>query len=242
MKQPNSSDILEAKEYIRKRLDAELAMEHYLDRQLLKAAREIVSLAYSYNIPPTQFSFDYDMVLSFKVSQIIAKLKTLIEEYDIMLALSTPKMEEETLTEHIFREIDGITYSQRLNTYTNKFKSELESFISAGLIAGLSSSGLTNEIKKTYKHPKQGSIISDKVKGFSSYSRLLLLARHTIADAWMYADGEWMRKNGAVGYMVYRGSSYPCSVCDMTVGYHPINDYVLPVHPNCMCYAVPVYK
>lgn len=244
MIQPKNDDIQAARSYIRRRLAAENAMEHYLDRQLMKAAQEIVSLAYSMNIPPTMFSFEYDPVLSYKVRQIIARLNSLIEEYDITLALNTDKMDNKELSAYIFRDINGTTYSQRLNAYTNKFKSEMESFIKAGLIAGLSKSGLIDEIERTYKHPKQGSIITEDVrKGFSSYGRLLMLTRHTIADAWMYADMEYYRKKGAIGFMTFRGSSYPCDICSDYAGrLHTFAEPYPPLHPNCVCYAVPIYK
>lgn len=243
MNNPSEYDIIAAKEYLKKRLSAENSMEHFLDSILLKAAREIVSLCYRANIPPTLFSFSYDPIISLQVNRIIAQLEDDIYEMNMELALKTDKDDRESLMPYFDREINGITYSDRLHAYTSNFKKELQEFILVGLVVGMGEQKLKDHIRDSYKIPYKKGVISDKPhKGYSSYERMQLLTRHTIADVWMYAQAEWMRKNGAVGYMVYRGSSYPCAACDDNTGYHPITEYTLPVHPRCCCYAVPIYN
>lgn len=244
MVQPKQSDIKEAREYLRRRLAAEISMEHYLDRRLIAAAREIVDYAYSRHIPPTLFSFQFDPFLSTEVEHIIRKMIADIEEYDLLLATRTDREDSDILLPYIQRDIDGFTYHDRLTLYSNRFKTEVEQFIKAGLVAGLTKSALESVIAKSYKTPYKNTIISDvEHRGFTAYPRLLLLTRHTIADAWMHADMEYHLKRGAIGFMSYRGSSYPCQLCDdMAKVFHSFSEPYPPYHPNCCCYAVPIYK
>lgn len=234
--QPKQSDIVEAKEYLRRRLAAEVSMEHYLDRKLLAAAREIIKLAYSRNIPPTLFSFEYNPYLAAEVSSIINKLVDEIEEYNILAATTTEKAEKDELIPYIYREIDGATYRDRLNLYGIKFKLELQHFIAAQMLIGFSKTDAAHHIAAEYKHLKEG-------RGYSSYPRLLTLTRHTIADAWMHADMEHHLRNGAIGFITYRGSNFPCDTCaDYAGKFHTFAEPYPPLHPRCCCYAVPVYQ
>lgn len=244
MIQPKQSDIKEAREYLRRRLAAEISMEHYLDRRLIAAAREIVEYAYSRNIPPTLFSFQYDPFLAYEVERIIRILISEIEDYDFELADSTNRNEGKTLLPYMTRDIDGFTYHDRLTLYSNRFRDEVEQFIKAGLVAGLTKSALESVITKSYKTPYKNTIISDvEHRGFTAYPRLLLLTRHTIADAWMHADMEYHLRRGAIGFTTYRGSSFPCDTCaDYAGRFHTFDEPYPPLHNNCKCYAVPIYK
>lgn len=236
MVQPKQSDIAQAKEYLRRRLAAEVSMEHYLDRKLLAAAREIISLAYGRRIPPTLFSFEYDPFLSAEVTNIINALVDEIEEYNILVATMTDREDKGALVPYIYREIDGATYRDRLNLYGSKFKLELQHFIAAQMMLGFSKTDTSQHIAAEYKHLKEG-------KGYASYPRLLTLTRHTIADAWMHADMEYHLRRGAVGFITYRGSSYPCDTCSDYAGrFHTFAEPYPPLHVNCKCYAVPVYQ
>ena len=241
---PSHKDIEQAKDYIRKRLEAEISMEHYLDFVLMKAVRKIVDLSYKRTIPPSLFSFNFDPFMSAEIDNVIKELLFDIEDYDYKMATSTDKMDEESLLAYINREIDGITYHQRTSNYVTRFKLELQDFVTAGLIAGLGQSELVQEIKTHFKKPYSSSLIVDRPHfGQSSYVRLLVLTRHTIADAWMHADMESARQRGAVGFYSYRGSSYPCQLCDdMASVFHTFADPYPPYHPRCVCYAVPVYN
>lgn len=66
------------------------------------------------------------------------------------------------------------------------------------------------------------------------------MARSTLSMVWMRDLYLNAQESGKAGYMVFRGSSYPCSLCDYeTTYFHPIEQgMVLPVHANCCCFAV----
>lgn len=236
MIQPKQSDIAEAKEYLRRRLAAEISMEHYLDRKLLAAARKIISLAYGRHIPPTLFSFEYNPFLAAEATNIINALVDEIEEYNLLVATMTDREDKDALVPYIYREIDGATYRDRLNLYGTKFKLELQHFIAAQMILGFSKTDASQHIAAEYKHLKEG-------KGYSSYPRLLTLTRHAIADAWMHADMEYHIRKGAIGFITFRGSSFPCDTCaDYAGRFHTFVEPYPPLHVNCKCYAVPVYQ
>ena len=61
--------------------------------------------------------------------------------------------------------------------------------------------------------------------------------------AWGRAEQEYGEKNGAIGFRVFRGSSYPCAICDDECAYvHKVGEMVVPVHANCRCYIVFIYE
>lgn len=244
MRNPTRNEIADAKSYIRRRLSAEVSMEHYLDRQLLKAANEIISIAYNRNIPPSMFSFQYDPVLSYEVDRIIRKLLSDLEEFNYRMATATDKEDSDTLLLYINREISGFTYHERMVVYTSRFQSEIQNFIGAGLLLGWGMDKVLKSYRESYKTPYANTIMSDiKHKGMSSYNRLLVLTRHTIADAWMHADMEYSRRMGAIGFIPYRGSNYPCDTCSDHAGrFHDFSEPYPPFHPRCVCYAVPIYN
>lgn len=67
---------------------------------------------------------------------------------------------------------------------------------------------------------------------------LSLLTSFAITEGWMRWWGLNGIRNDAKGFFSFRGSSYPCSLCDSMIGYHPIADYMGAWHPHCKCYFV----
>lgn len=242
-KKPTAQEIDNAKEYIRRRLAAENSMEHYLDRKLLLAAKALVSLAVKHNIPPTLFSFNYDPLIALEANRIINTLTDEIEEYDFIMATQTDKADKDTLLPYINREINGISYRQRLETYTFGFKLEIQDIIKVGLLANMTQKALVQTVTALYKRPYTSKLTSHlEHRGQATYARLLTLTRHTIADTWMFADMESARKGGALGFIPFRGSNYPCEVCSDHAGrFHDFSEPYPPFHPHCVCFAVPIY-
>lgn len=80
----------------------------------------------------------------------------------------------------------------------------------------------------------------------SGAEQLLKNVDNTVALAWGYEDYDYALRNGALGFYVFRGSSYPCQTCQEQVGvFHPMEESVWshpPFHNNCVCYAVYVYR
>lgn len=71
----------------------------------------------------------------------------------------------------------------------------------------------------------------------SAWQNIVRNARGTVAVAWGREQRNWARRNGAVGFRVSRGSSFPCPLCDEEVADspHKMTDPVPPYHVNCCC-------
>lgn len=70
-------------------------------------------------------------------------------------------------------------------------------------------------------------------------SNVTNMARSTLAMAWMRSLLLDAEDDKMAGYFVFRGSTYPCGLCDDLVGFHSISEgMVLPAHSHCCCYCV----
>lgn len=72
---------------------------------------------------------------------------------------------------------------------------------------------------------------------------ITVIEQDTINRAFQYARVQQFRERGAIGYRTIRNSSFHCPYCDeMTHYIWPLDEVVLPYHPNCVCVAVPVFE
>ena len=165
----------------------------------------------------------------------------------------------------VFRNIKGKNIEDRLQGYKEDSKYEFEAFLAASMLLKRPISFVIQDFSQyattPYSSPTVKSVLSNKIpflisakmllqKGIvygqsgkynSALNSLTRLTEGSIADAFGFGDLDYMKKNGAIGYIARRGSSYPCQICDDNTGFHPITEMTLPVHPRCMCYAVPVF-
>ena len=100
------------------------------------------------------------------------------------------------------------------------------------------------------KREQYGRTFHDRLDGYvndfvyntqssrSPIKAMSLLASFAVAEGWMYWWGLNGKRNRATGFFSFRGSSYPCDLCNSMVGYHPISEYVGIWHPHCKCYFV----
>ena len=246
---PTEHQIEEAKSYVLRRVQAEQNILSRLDDYLLQAADKIIEISSRYNISPSLFRFSANKNLQNEVNEVIAWLKSILESYTLEYSSIPGKIEEKDLWPIINRERNGKTFRQRLHTYASRWGFELEAFIAAGLLKAMTTEAIQDAYKKNYRHPYnfiEGKGEAVRLKGASygtgrytiTRNMLSTLLRATVADAWMMADMETAKLNGATGFYSYRGSSYPCSLCDSMTGYHPIIDFPGIWHPNCKCYFV----
>jgi hypothetical protein len=254
-------DIQEAKAFIRKRVEAELSMQKHLDEALLWAAKEIITISYKYKIKASMFKFSANPNLKSEVDAVLAKLRAMLYEYTETLSVVVDEAQKDDIIAFINEESYGSTLKERINTYTNRFKYEVEAFIASGLLMGYAASKLLSTIRANLSAPYnnqlfrntvvRGGMAATRIKtggitygqGHSNSARNLLntLTRNIIGAAWMNVFGTWAYNKGAVGFYSFRGSSYPCAFCDSQVGYHPIHEYKGYWHLNCRCYFVFVY-
>ena len=255
-------DIQEAKAFVLRRVDAEISMQNHLDEALLWAAREIVAISYRYKVKPNLFRFSANAQMQREVDAVIAKLREMLYEYVETLSVAVEEEKKPVIVAHINEESYGSTLKERIHIYTNRYKYELEAFMAAGLLFAYSKDKLLSTVRANLSAPYnnnlfrntvvRGGMVATRIKtngisygqGHSNSARNLLntLSRTVIGDAWMYIYGENAKAMGATGFYSYRGSLYPCALCDSMVGYHKIEDYQGLWHPNCRCFFVFTYN
>lgn len=256
-------------ELIRKRIQRENSLTRAMRAELLRTFGILADIGYSSSMPPEMFRFsnlksekevkkavtDLVMWLYFNELEYADKvIKDVVTAYGVAMPLKAG--------DFLNSPYNGTTNRQRLRIYANRLKYEMESWIAAGLALKLSKDALKEAFSMNSNNPYGNKVFQKAaVKGAFSATRLrtkgkswgvgnctsaenLLkrLIRHTVADAQRRAVWLAFSKTGVIGFNVRRGSSYPCSLCDSMVGFHPMRYANMPpYHPNCCCYAVPVY-
>ncbi len=252
---PTTEEIEQAKEYLRKRLEAENSMRANLEKYMQEAARRLVDIAYKRNIPPAMFRFSYDIWLEREVKEVIGWLKDQIDDAVCTLAIAGGEGDAHEIILYVFDENHSKTFRQRENVYANRFKYEVEAAIAAGLILGVAKEELKKSmevnIRSPYSNPyfvealgSRTAAVRLKEKGVTygtgrsnvAFNLLDRLSVNAVSQGWMR---HWQNMHpSASGFYSYRGSSYPCSLCDSMVGWHPIADYAGGWHLNCKCFFV----
>lgn len=266
------TDIEKAIYYAKRRIDKTELMTTAIKSKYLNVFKRICTLTYNQGVAPSYFTFEKYIQLQNKVDGEINKLMRdlyqIIEQYSIAcssLAMNKNDREDELdVIGYINRPIDGRDINARLAEYGEKAKYEFEAFVAAGLILNKSVNAVFTDFKASLFNPyssvyikevmalKNAKIAAKRLlsrgisygsgKYIATMNSIFRLGEGTQDYAYNWADEQYMALNGAIGYIVFRGSSYPCQACDDNTGFHPIGSYALPVHPRCVCYKVPVYK
>ena len=252
---PTENDIEQAKAYVRRRLEAEDSMTLNLERYMKEAARRIADIAWRYRVPPSLFRFSADCNLEAEVDEVIRWLKAKIEEAAFTLATAYGDEDDKDIIAYISAENHGKTFAQRNDTYCRRFKFELEGALAAALILGAAKDKAVQAVNAYLRMPYANPMFREAAKMDASATRLQSggisygpgravamlnaldnLTGHAVSQGWMkhWADIH----DGAAGFFSYRGSSYPCSLCDTMVGWHPMSDYRGGWHLRCKCYFV----
>lgn len=256
---PTEQEIARAKEYLVLRLRAERLAVSEMDAALVSAARRIVAISRRFNIPPESFRFSADPELQAQVRSVLALLREAL--YDRVEKLDTFQDEKEEegvfVAPALTETIKDKTFKQRLAEYTSRWGYELEAAIAGAALSGIRDEGkIVDGIRDYLEHPYDNPWIKDNMgkgdavrleniphygmgKPIASRTALGVLLTTVVAKGWMQ---NWRRENeGKRGYYVYRGSSYPCEICDAQVGFlHAMDDYegMPPYHPSCKCWVV----
>lgn len=251
----------EAKEYLIKRLSAEISFQNNLETIIEDYAYKLTDIAYAANVPPNLFTFEYNDTIKKNVDAIISEIRQLIVTITETLAVATHTDDKDSILDYISRDISGNNFYERLDGHIDTLKRELEGVIAASLLIGASKSDSKAGLKKYLRYPYQNPIFQEasklntgkaevlKSKGLhlgigisnSAFNSINMLGRYTISDAWMNWYYDKYDGIGAIGYNVKRGSSYPCSLCDSNVGFHTDGN-LPPYHPSCCCIAIPVFE
>ena len=269
---PTEEDIAAAKEYILQREEYAGLLGDRIDELIAAAAERVVIICYRYNVEPKLLyissAFNADMMAEIAVvmDELEATILRLMLEYSTMVTLNSARAVG--LAEWMYslgkggRGLQGTLYG-----YMYKMMKDWEAAIAAMRYAGLDAAKATTRIK-TYLHqiynmPEVRSAFRRWQEFAATYIRsrgvqygavgisnngstnVVNMAKNTLQMAWMrnlWLDG--MEDDTLAGYYVSRGSTYNCDICDDHCGYWPKERFegVIPVHPNCQCFAIPIYN
>ncbi len=254
---PTGDQIQEAKRFLQTRIEAEISVKNNIEEYMIEAARKIIVVSQKYNISPRLFRFSSNESLKEEVDEIIRELKDNIIYATEILSVYDREEDKGAILTFLNAERYGKTFKQRVNEYANRYKFELEAAIAAGIFLGKTGEDTLSAILRSLSAPYNNPDIKDsfgkglsatriETKGMSygvgksnsAYNLITTLSRNDIGLAWMWWYGDQALRNGAMGFYSFRGSSYPCAICDDMVGFHPIQDYKYQWHINCRCYFV----
>lgn len=154
-------------------------------------------------------------------------------------------------------EIYGHTSRQRTEKYLAHFAEDIVRMAKAGILLGYAPQKILSAVRTGYKEPYLTSVITKACKknisiatpsygkGIyrSAYRNIIRNARQMVALAWGRAQQQYGKRQGAIGFRVFRGSSFPCPVCDAECEYtHTFRDPFPPFHVNCVCGIQFIYK
>ena len=224
--------------------------------------RECMAFAYL----GKSFTFDANAELDRKVNQkLIALSDEIMEDIEARakrcIEYAEDEEDEDAILAYMKREQNGEDLLSRIDKHNSNFRYFLEGWMAIGIVNGLSQGSLLANIMTYMANPyisplwqdafKEGYLSNSiRTRGYSfgkgnmrnPIDALMVLAQDSINRA--FQQGRFLRfgKVGAIGYTIHRGSSFDCPYCDSFTGIvHPMTENLLPLHPRCVCYSIPVY-
>lgn len=226
----------EASDWVRSALErAEIPCGSHCVRAVEEAIKEIINIVKAY-VPMAELrGFLYrklPLKAQKKVDAVIADLIRKLEDYIYIYGEKCTKDEEEksVICDFLDEEFKGDTMNGRVEANVFRVKTQLEA-----LIAGNPYNPYTDD--RSYGDFWDGLQAIAAVE--ISTKLIQRLAETEVSRAWMK---EWENKHSDAKFVhVFRGSSYPCSLCDSIVamGWQEIDRAVTPPnHRNCVCYCI----
>lgn len=248
-------ELQRALEYIQERLSIQAEARDKLADSLYIAALKLIKLSRKYMESSRSFSFSMNKEFEKQVDAIIDELED--EIYALTETYSSKDTDDEmkkVLLAFVASKIFGKTLKERLPSYGKMFKTEMENLIASASVTKTPYNNVVSSAKTYVKSPKQSTIIRKaesvgfqptEIEGLgrikTSYGNIERVVIDTIARARQTKFQEEEReKHGTNAWYVKRGSSYPCSLCDMQAGIHKSDFELPPYHPNCVCLAIPI--
>ena len=81
----------------------------------------------------------------------------------------------------------------------------------------------------------------------SGLEATLNVMESAVNHTWQRAHSLEMQRQGAIGYWQFRGSDFPCAICDEEAGFHPVENpedwmYEDFPHEHCRCGRLPIFN
>ena len=179
-----------------------------------------------------------------------------INEYIRLYSLASASIlgdkEVDKIMDTLSGEIFGKTINERTTLYLKQYATDILNLVRASIKLGFDNNQVLETIRKNYKDPYVATAIKDANIPIPHYGTGMMrsafgnMNRHAqgiINFIWGKENIDYATENGATGFYVHRGSSYPCATCDDEVGWlHKMDDPFPPYHPSCVCYVEFVYN
>lgn len=153
-------------------------------------------------------------------------------------------------------ELFGKTFMERSHTYMRYFFDDVIKILIAGRRQKMRQKDIEAAVVSQWKAPYANGLI-DRANhkganieipyyghGFyrSAYGNIVRNAQGTISIAWGREQKNFAKRNGAVGFRIHRGSSFPCPICEEAAAVtHKMTDVAPPLHARCVCYVEYIY-
>lgn len=230
-----------------------------IKKEVLLCISYLISASMPYAFLKSKFSFDYDIGHSRRVDSRLSSLKSAI--ISIMVAkslsaasISSDKNKQKYGIEYAIGEDDVYSTIDEalIDKYMAQLKNEAEKSVAAGLILGMSQMAIYRvfvaNIKKPLMSPTILKVFGSDNASFgkgnyaSSLGNFTRMFYDVVQKSYMLNEYMTFKLSGKVAaYVVYRNSAVPCEICDQYAGKtFPMSSMILPLHPRCICGAMPV--
>ena len=268
---PSDEDIQSGKKFVLRRESASNILASLIDSMLADAAANITQIAYRYGVKPTEFQIStiYNPSMFAEISQVLDELEDEILDLTESYSLKCTKNEDKKLwllpwILALGKGNKGLRRSLEDRLWI--FSRDIEAMIAAAMTAKMdvtrAISTIRSNLHTSYQMPgmqaafarsslyKAQYIRTHGVKkgnrgsSNSESNNIIRFAKTTVQMAWMRYHHRLYEEQGAAGYYVLRGSTFPCELCDSMTGFHPIDDidgYPM-YHAHCQCFTVPVFN
>ena len=253
-----NNELKRSVDYSRKRSRALRNCESHLQTILFDVARKIVSASKKYRVGGrlrNESSFLSD------AKNIAATASSDIESYTGAYAKASCKIlgiGTDNIESFLVGDIYGKTLNERNTTYLSNFAEDIVRMVKAGTMMGYNDQQILSSIRTGYKDPYRTSVVTKARKKDiniatpsygkgvfrNAYQNIVRNSKQVISIAWGQAEQEYGQEIGAIGFNVFRGSSYPCETCqnEVDAGVHSFRDPYPPFHVGCVCYTQFVFK
>lgn len=254
--------ISDAAKFVKSRVAVQDALEVKAQSLMERAALSLLNIAEKYKQPCINGTLLQNKQAAREIQAIMSQLRADIYKYEKASASLVAKELDSSVkvpTErYLAAKQAGKTFKQRTYIYTERFKKDIVNLARVGQVQGLNKSALKSMVKSSYQDPYSSSLMNRAIKSGkakihipiygkgiskSGYMQVLKNIRDTSSLMWSYADNWYASRNGALGFYVYRGSSYPCDTCQSHVGWlHNMDDDMPPYHSHCVCFVKFIYE
>lgn len=262
--------IQEGKNFNLRREAAANGLAALIDALLKDAAEKITKICYRYGIDAKRFqlSSEYNEKMMKEVSDVLDELEDEILDLTASYATRCTKDKDKKSALWLWMLTLGkggqglkTTLENRLRTFAKDIEAMLVAaktakcdltkaitLIKSHLHNVYQMQGMKETFKNASRYKAENIRLRGVKKGYrgssnSEANNILRFAKATLQKAWMRYHRQLYEEQGAFGYYVLRGSTYPCNLCDSMTGLHMIDDVdgYPPYHPSCVCYTVPIF-